>query len=261
MDVRPEDGKLEQPSLPADRRVCGARRIRRDGAEHRDPQIDRQQHRDTRDGDRQGELVAIQRKRCPAGVHREGDEGGEREARDGHEPLGHPRRVEPRPVTPEGLVARQVGTEGEEAGEERGQPEQEGEATAAPDRDQPRDRHERRQPPEEHQLLDPAPHTARDEVRDLRRVPVDLGERAAGADRARDGPAVDGQARDERDGRAHRRLPPIGLRRTRPRVSEHERDRPEREVELAGERDRREADSSRHEPAPLEREQRRGEEE
>ena len=143
-----------------------------------------------------------QRKRCPAGVHREGDEGGEREARDRHEPLGHPRRVEPRHVTPEGLVARQVGTEGEQAGEERRQPEQDGEAAAAPDRDQPRDRHERRQPADEHELLDPAPDTARDEVRDLRRVPVDLGERAAGADRARDGPAVDDQARAERDGRA-----------------------------------------------------------
>ena len=92
-----------------------------------------------------------------------------------------------------GLVAGQVGTEGEQAGEERRQPEQDGEATAAPDRDQARDRHERRQPADEHQLLDAAPDVPRDEVPDLRRVPVDLGERAAGADRARHGPAVDDQ--------------------------------------------------------------------
>ena len=196
----------------------------------------------------------------PARVHREGDQPGEREARDRHEPLGHPRRVEPRHVSPEGLVAGKIGTEGEQAGQERRQPEQDGEATAAPDRDQARDRHERRQPADEHELLDAAPDVPRDEVPDLRRVPVDLGERAAGADRARHGPAVDDQTRAERSCGTDARLPPVGPRRARPRVAERERDRPQREVELARERDRRQTDGGGDESAPLEREQRRRQE-
>ena len=107
----------------------------------------------------------------------------------------------------------------------------------------------------------PDPTDRAHEVRDLGRVPLDLPERSPDADRARNRPLLDDEARDERREPTRTGLPPLRAWQSSPRVAERERDRAEREMELARERNGDEAGRRQREASPLERQERRGQEE
>ena len=185
----------------------------------------------------------------------------ERETRDRHEPLRDSGGVEPGDDPPDGLVPAEVRAEREQAGHERSETEDERQPAPLPDRHEARDREERRQPPDEDELLHAASHRARDEVGELSGVALDLREGAARPDRPRHGPAVDEEPCHERRNDGRRGLPAVAARHARPCVAQRERNRPERGVELAGERDRGEDERCDDEPPPLEGEQHRRQEE
>ena len=172
-----------------------------------------------------------------------------------------------------GLVQRRVRAEREHDRHERAEPEHERQArpTRAPEEHEPGERQQRRQPAEIGELLEVAALAPPEEVERPGRPAVDGVERAAALrDRADDRQLPDRDRR--RGGGDHRADSPRGrspVRDTEPagpratvradeRVGEEERHGPEREVELARERDRRKRESCEHVPLPFPGEQRRG---
>ena len=143
--------------------------------------------------------------------------------------------------------------EREQDRDERAEPERPGQPapSLADQHGEARDREQRREPAEEDEALAPVPLVPRDEVEPLRRVERDGAERApAGADRARDRDVLDeqpGGGADEDGGGSGERSPAAPA--TGRGVEAEERDRAEREVHLAGERDRRHRGDGQREPA------------
>jgi hypothetical protein len=108
----------------------------------------------------------------------------------------------------------------------------------------------RRQPAEEDEALVAVPLVPGDEVEPLRGIARNLGQRAAaGVDRARDLRPVDEHARGDCDGDpgATREQHPA-LTRAHDRVAKEKRDRAEREMHLARERDRGEGRAGERRP-------------
>jgi hypothetical protein len=261
VDVRPEDGELEQAPAGAHRRVRGGWGIGGHRAEDRHTQVDGKDHDEAGERRDREPPVAHRLEASPGRVDPECCEPCDREARDRHQTLGDACRLEAGDDAPDRLVAGEVRAEREKARDERGEAEHERQPATPADRDEPDDGEDRRQPAEEDELLHARSDRAAHEVGELRGVPVDLRERPARSDRPGDRPAVDGQAGAEGGRRPDARLPPLRPRKPRPHVAEHERDRAQGEVELPGERQRDEACAREHEAAPLERQERGGEEE
>ena len=130
------------------------------------------------------------------------------------------------------LVAGQVAAEREQRGEEGAEPEHGGETRAlARQQHDSGERRERHEPAEEDEGFEVA-DVPRDEVAELRRVALDLGERPAG--RAAERRRPDEHARRDRGERARHRGTPAAAR---PHVRDEERDGAEREVHLPRQRD------------------------
>ena len=163
---------------------------------------------------------------------------------------------------PERLVERDVRAEREQARQHGGEREEEGEPPFAADRPEAGEGEERCEPADEDVLLDARSDPPRDEVGELGRVVTHLRERAAAArHRARDDDLLDGDGHESRGRSSGARLPPAGAWHPRPRIPECEDDGTDREVDLAGEGDRGQRERGPDEPAPLEREQHRRQEE
>ena len=185
---------------------------------------------------------------------RAGDrKGGQRrqgKVRQGQEAPGHARVAERREDVAQRLVERQVRPEGEQRRHERGEAEEDRQPAAAPrEQHETGDRQHRQQPAEVDESLGPVQAPAADEVQRGSRVKGDLRERPPfGFRRAGDQDRLGQETRRWR--RAHstpgpeRGRPPVAKR----RVSGQERQRAEREVELARERER--DDACRCERAP-----------
>ena len=90
--------------------------------------------------------------------------------------------------------------------------------------------------PTMHERLEPVPRVARDEVGELGRVALDLGERARLPDRVPDRKRPDEESGGERPGDGA--CGPTAVASSQEHVGTDERDRTEREVDLPGERDR-----------------------
>jgi len=187
---------------------------------------------------------------------------GERQAGDRQQALGDTREPKRRQRSPQWLVERDIRAESKDARHDGCQQEEERQSSLAPDRPEADEGKQGCEPAEEDVLLDPRSGAAGDEVGELRRVALDLRERApATDDRACDDDLLDGDRCCGRRGRPGSRLPPVRARHARPRIPEREDDGAHRQVDLPGERDRGEGDRSPAEPPPLERQQYRWQEE
>ena len=258
VEVGAKHGQLEQPALVRDRRVGTGACLGLDRPEHRHVQVGGEREQRGGDERRRPAPVSSQQR-----VEGEGGEGGEGEAGDRQQPLGDACEAKRREGAPERPVERQVRPQREEAGQRRREPQQPREAALPPPGgDDSGERQQRHQPTEEDVLLDARSDVARDEVRQLGRVTLDGGERpASGGDRAAHHRQVHAEPCRSRQTGREGSARPQRARQPCPRVAEEERDRPERQMELAGERDRHERGQCPAEPPALERQEHRGQQE
>ncbi len=191
MDVRPEDRELEQPAGAPDSGVGPVRLVRRDRPEHRHAQVEREHDENDARWRRPTGLCgdspqALSSARTPRAAR----------AAIARHAIGMKRsgtRVESRPGTARQSVSYpgRFPPRASRQGTSAASPRTTASPRSAPHGGEPDDREERRQPAEEDELLDARPDSARDEVRELGRVPLDLRERATRADRACDRPSLD----------------------------------------------------------------------
>jgi len=229
------DGQLEQAAWPGvgERGVRVVARIRRGGvvARHPEPQVEREQ-------DEQAGHERVP----PHAVGRHADERGEAEAGDRHEPCRDARLVEARHVLPERAVAGEVRAEREGARHEGADEERGREPVAALEDhgDDADDRDDRQHPAEEGGALEAMSRVPGEEVQQVDGVAVDLLERpAARADRAPDRGHVHGEGPED-GGQGAPGHGPDPYRTAEHGVEDEERNRAEGQMNLPGERDRRE---------------------
>ncbi len=121
MHARLEDRKLEERPLPLDRGIGRRRRVRRDGAEDADTEVDRNHGDRRRDQRHRNPPLVTDRYKHP--LEGEGDECGERQAGDREQTLGDARRAKAGGHIPQSVIAGQVRSQREERWDQGGQPE------------------------------------------------------------------------------------------------------------------------------------------